>query len=127
MNKPKKQILVVEDYPPTLRALVDKFTREGFDVLEARDGEEGLELALKEHPDLILLDLKMPKMDGITMLKNLRADDSSKDIPVIILTNLNEPKKMAEALESETYDYLVKTDWKLKDIVKKVKEKLGIK
>lgn len=127
MNKPKKQILAVEDYPSTLRALVDKFTREGFDVLEARDGEEGLELALKEHPDLILLDLKMPKMDGITMLKNLQADDSSKDIPVIILTNLNELEKMAEALESEAYDYLVKTDWKLKDIVKKVKEKLGIK
>lgn len=67
-------ILIVEDDVPELNALRDKFTHEGFSILEAKNGEEGLATALREHPDLILLDIIMPVMDGMTMLVNLRKD-----------------------------------------------------
>ncbi|MBZ9578556.1 response regulator [Patescibacteria group bacterium] len=119
-----KTILVVEDDVSTLRALVDTFTSEGFHVLKAKNGEEGLKLALKEHPDLILLDIIMPKMDGMTMLKKLRKDEWGKNVRVVILTNLSAAEKTAEALESRVYDYFIKTNWTLEKLVKRVKERL---
>lgn len=125
MNKPKKQILIIEDDLPLLQLMAGKFVREGFAVLEAKNGQEGLELALKEHPDLILLDIRMPEMDGMTMLKKLRVDSWGKSVSVIILTNLDDGERAAEALESGVSDYLIKTDCDLKDVVKKVKEKIG--
>jgi len=124
MSLSNKKILIVEDEEPILRALVDKFTREGFETLEARNGEEGLEIALREHPDLILLDIIMPKMDGMTMLHKLREDTWGEQVPVIILTNLSEAEKMKEAMEAGVFDFLVKTNWRLEDVVKKVREKL---
>ncbi|MBZ9569875.1 response regulator [Patescibacteria group bacterium] len=122
-----KTILVIEDDAPTLQALVDTFTSEGFHVLKAKDGKKGLELALKEHPDLVLLDIIMPKMDGMTMLKKLREDEWGKDVQVVILTNLSSVEKTAEALKGRVYDYFVKTNWKLEDLVKRVKERLGVR
>ncbi|OGI26051.1 MAG: hypothetical protein A3J76_05605 [Candidatus Moranbacteria bacterium RBG_13_45_13] len=122
----KKTILIVEDEISMLNALRDKFTREGFEVLEAKNGEEGLEIALRDHPDLILLDIVMPKMDGMTMLKRIRADAWGKDVKVIILTNLSDNEKTAAALAQGSYDYLVKSDWKIEDVVAKVKERLGV-
>lgn len=119
-----KTILVIEDEETTLQALTDIFAGEGFDILKAKDGPEGLELALRKHPDLILLDIILPKMTGISMLKKLRADDWGKNAKVIILTNLNEIGTMATALENGVYDFLIKTDWKLRDLVKRVKETL---
>lgn len=124
MNQPGKTILVVEDDRALLNALEVKLTAEGFTVVSARDGKEGLDVALKVHPDLILLDLVMPVMDGISMLKFLRKDKWGVNVPVIILTNLNEPAKMSAALTLNTYQYLVKADTPLKDIVKQIKEKL---
>lgn len=122
-----KTILVIEDYTPTLQVLVDTFTSEGFNVLEAKNGGEGLELALKRHPDLILLDLKMPKMDGMTMLNKLRENDWGRDVQVIILTNLSTIEKTAEALENGVYDYYIKTNLKLEELMKRVKERIGFK
>ena len=124
-DKTKKKILIVEDEESLRGALRDKFAWEGFDVLEAGDGEEGLKAALREHPDLILLDIIMPKMDGITMLKKLREDDWGKEAQVILLTNLSDNEKLSEALAQGTYDYLVKSDWKIADVVAKVRERLG--
>lgn len=121
-----KKILIVEDEVSLLNALCDKLTGEGFTVLKAKNGEEGLEVALREHPDLILLDIVMPVMDGVTMLGLLRKDTWGKDVEVIILTNLNEPEKVAEVLEKEARDYLVKSDWTLQNVVKKIRERLGI-
>lgn len=126
MEESKKRILITEDHVPTANALADTFTSEGFTVLKARDGEEGLGVALKERPDLILLDLKMPKMDGIAMLKKLRDEESIKNIPVIVLTNSIHVEKIAVALKGGVYDYLIKSDWTLEAIVKKVKEKFGL-
>lgn len=106
-------------------ALRDKFMREGFIVHETKNGAEGLEVARHEHPDVILLDLVMPVMDGIAMLKKLRADPWGMDAKVIILTNLNDNAKLAEALAQGSHHYLVKANWKIEDVVGKVKEVLG--
>ena len=89
-----------------------------------QNGEEGLKAVFQERPDLILLDIVMPKMDGLTMLKELRKDGWGKTAKVIILTNLSDNQKVADAMENDTYEYIVKTDWKISDIIAKVKEKL---
>ena len=124
----KKKILIVEDEMSERKALVDKFTREGFRVLKARDGEEGLAVAFKEQPSLILLDIVMPKMDGMTMLKKLRQENAwGKNVPVIILTNLNadNEKMNKEITDSEPSYYLVKSNWTISDVVEKVRERLS--
>jgi len=126
MISESKKILIIEDEPSLLDVLEDKFSTEGFDVLKAENGNRGLEIALKEHPDLILLDIILPEMDGMTMLKKLREDVWGKDALVIILTNLNDAQSVLQSLENGVYDFLVKTDWKLEDVLKKVKEKLRI-
>jgi len=122
-----KTILLIEDEMPTLEILYDRFTKEGFKVLKARDGENGLELALKEHPDLILLDIILPKVDGIEIIRKLRADNWGKDALVIVLTNLSDIRTAADALENGVYSFIVKSSWKLEDLVEKVKEKLKLR
>lgn len=126
MNKINKTVLIIEDEEATLKVLVSKFKHEGFDVLETRDGEEGLNVSFKEKPDLILLDIIMPKMDGMTFLKELRKDSWGKNVPIIILTNLSDDKSIAEAMEGGVYDFLVKASWETADVVKRAKERLGI-
>lgn len=128
MSIPSKKILIVEDEQSLRETLVDKLTREGFDVLEAKNGEEGLERTLKEHPDLILLDIVMPKMDGMTMMKKLREDEWGKRVSIILLTNLSatDAEIIKGVIEDEPSYYLVKSDWKIKDVVNKVKETLAL-
>lgn len=119
-----RRILIIDDEPALFMALVDKFTRSGFTVLIAKDGREGLKSAFTNHPDLILLDIIMPIMDGITMFYKLRKDSWGKGAKVVLLTNLSDPGKVTRPLINSVNGYLVKSDWKLADIVKKVKEKL---
>jgi DNA-binding response OmpR family regulator len=127
MNKQKqvKKILIIEDEQPLVKALTDKLQDEGFSVSVAHDGVEGLKMSLEEKPGLVLLDLILPKMDGMTYLDKLRDDEWGREVPVIILTNLSDDKKVVEAQKSGVYDYLIKTDWSLDDVIKMVKEKLG--
>lgn len=121
-----KTVLIIEDEKQLLHVLHDKLLREGFTVLEATDGEKGLALALEKHPDIILLDIVMPKIDGITMLKKLRLDEWGKTVPVIVLTNLSDNERLAESMQNNVFDYLIKTDWKLEDVIRKIKEKLHV-
>ncbi|MCX6765815.1 MAG: response regulator [Candidatus Moranbacteria bacterium] len=116
----------MEDDTALLEALVEKFESENFDVLQAINGVEGLESALKNHPDLILLDIIMPKMDGTAMLHELKRDHWGQHVPVVMLTNISDAGRLAEALEIGIDEYLVKAEWKLKDIVERVKKILGI-
>jgi DNA-binding response OmpR family regulator len=121
----KKKILIIEDESSTRKAMLEKFEREGFDALIASDGIRGLDQALESRPDIILLDIIMPNMDGITMLKKLRESDGwGKQVPVILLTNLSsdDDGRKKEIEELEPIYYFVKTDWKLADIVEKVKD-----
>lgn len=121
-----KKILVVEDEIPMLKALRERLEMENLKVIEARDGERGLKLTISEKPDLILLDIVMPKMDGIAMLKKLNGMEEGKDIPVIILTNLSGYENVVEELNNDTYEYLIKSDWNIGDVVNRVKEKLKV-
>ncbi len=120
-----KKILIVEDEAPLLQLLIEKFTHEGYAAQGATNGEEGLACALAEHPDLILCDIKMPKMDGLAMSKALRQDSWGRDATIIFLTNLDDRSKVSDAVDARVFDYIVKSNWKIEDVVKKVKEKLG--
>jgi CheY-like chemotaxis protein len=126
MEKEKK-ILIIEDELPMLKALSDKFSREGFSILEARNGEEGLNVALEKKPDLLILDLFMPVMDGKAMMEKLREDEWGKNVPIIILTNLNpDDKTLNEIMASGPSYYFIKSKWQLEDLVAKAKEELNI-
>ena len=122
-----KKILIVEDEIVVALPLLDTLKKEGFNVIKAKDGEEGLAVALKDRPDLILLDILMPKMDGLTMMKKLRAENEwGKTVPIILLTNLNPDseeinKRIAEDVPAY---YLVKTNWSMGDVIEKIKERL---
>ena len=119
-------ILIVEDEASIKRVLANRLIREGFKVLQASDGVEGLDLAMKERPDLILLDIIMPRMDGFTVLKKLREDTEWGDkVPIMLLTNLGQNEDVALGEQFDVHDYLVKSDWKIGDIVKRVKTKLA--
>jgi two-component system alkaline phosphatase synthesis response regulator PhoP len=126
VREKQKTVLIVEDDEPILKILNEKLEREGMKTMLARDGEEGLKDAKKNHPDLIILDILMPKMDGIAMLKKLRQDPWGKRAEVIILTNLSHEVKETEALEQGVTDYWVKSDWRLADVAAQVKKKLGM-
>jgi len=120
-----KSVLIVEDEGAMQRALKNKLEKAGYDVLLANDGAEALE-QMKEHkPQLMLLDLIMPKLDGISVLREVKVNDELKNIPVIILTNLSSGDKVAEAMQLGTFDFLVKANYSLDDVLSKVKERIG--
>lgn len=121
-----RTILLVDDELDVLSALSEKFKKEGMKVLEARNGKEGLQSGLKNHPDLIVLDIVMPKMDGISMLKELKQDPWGMHVPVMLLTNVGENERLAEALEMGIVSYLIKSEIKITDIVRKARVILGL-
>lgn len=125
MNK-KPLILVVEDEDLILKALRRKLDENGFETALAKDGKEGLDIALDKHPDLILLDIVLPVMDGMSFLDELRKDEWGGKVPVIVLTNLSRASAKKESEEKGVRTYLLKTDWKLDEVVKKIKNELGI-
>jgi two-component system, OmpR family, response regulator ArlR len=116
-EKISKKILIVEDEAALLKVLNDKLVHEGFIVLEASNGEEGLKLALTEHPDLILLDVIMPKVGGLKMLQALRDDAWGKRVHVFILTNVDKSKEITEGMNYNVAKYFIKSDIKLEDLV----------
>ena len=126
MDQINKKILIIDDDVAILKSLVYQFKKEGFTVVEGHNGNEGLMLALLEKPDLILLDIMMPEKNGLEMLKDLRDDVWGKNVQVILLSNMSDMDKVFQAVNLGVYDYLVKSDWQLKDVIKTVKKKLEI-
>lgn len=121
-----KKILIVEDELAYLKLLNDQLTARGYKVVQAVDGEKGLELAVKEEPDLILLDIRMPLMDGMSMLKLLRREEIGKKTKVIILTNVEpDDKIISQVVHDEPSYYFVKSDIKFDDLIKKIEEELA--
>jgi len=117
-----KTIIFIED-EPTLQKTVGRFLEnEGYEIKSALDGETGLAMVKKIKPDLVLLDLILPKKDGFEVLKELKADETTKDIPVIILTNLEKTADIEKTLSLGATTYLVKANYELEEIVKKIKE-----
>ncbi len=126
----KTKILIVEDEEVIRKAYADELRDQGFAILIAKNGQEGLELALREKPDLILLDILMPVMDGLTMMETLRNKNLyGKNVPIILLTNLSagEEKIMQAITKNEPAYYLIKSDWTLQDVLEKIKERLARK
>lgn len=124
MTNKKNTVLIVEDENDLRRLIKDKLISGGFDVLEAADGKIGLEMALSHRPDVILLDVIMPVMGGLPMLRELRQDEYGRNVPVIILSNLERTKAVGESLDKSFQDYYIKSDISLTDIVKIVEGKI---
>ncbi len=124
----KKTILVVEDEKSLCDAIVDTLHLEGFETLEAKNGLEAVATAITTHPDLILLDLIMPKLDGMAAFKKIRENPWGENVPVIILTNLSatNDKLVEDIVVNKPLFYLIKSDWKIHDVVDKIKEILKI-
>lgn len=110
-----------------LDALESKFKKGGFTVITGHDGEEAVALAKAEKPDAVMLDIIMPKLDGLGAMKAIRGMDKwGREVPIILLTNLSDPDNVSEAAKYKVFDFLVKTDWRLDDVMQLVKDKLGI-
>lgn len=122
----KRKILIVEDDKSLITLLTAALKDDNYEILTAEDGKAALKTAREQLPDLILLDLEMPGMKGLEVLKELRNYEKTRDIRVIILTNIGDVASIEEAMESSVFTYLTKSDWELEDIVKKVKEALNI-
>ncbi|MBM4177315.1 response regulator [Candidatus Gribaldobacteria bacterium] len=119
-----KKILFIEDESALQKSMGDVLRKEGWKVLSALDGEIGLRLARSENPDLILLDLILPKKDGFEVFQALKAERETADIPIIVLTNLEQMEDVEKALELGAKTYLVKANYTLNEVVEKIKEVL---
>lgn len=126
MKKHNKKILIVEDDPTERLALGISLVNNGFTVYNAKNGEEGLMYALGEHPDLILLDIVMPKMNGFEMIKQLRADKWGKDAKVMILTNSPDLQNVEKSINNEVFEYIIKSENSTDKIIDKIKIVLGM-
>lgn len=122
----KKRILFVEDEGALQMTLGSALEREGFEVVAALNGEEALRLAQSENPDIILLDLILPKQSGFDVLRALKSGVGTKDIPVIVLTNLEGIAEVDRALELGASAYLVKANYEIGDVIAKVRYALGV-
>jgi DNA-binding response OmpR family regulator len=120
----KKKILIIEDEDTLQRALLEFLEAEGFEAISASDGETGIEMVKKEKPDLVLLDIIIPKKDGYKVLAEIKKDPETKKIPVILLTNLESPEDIQRAFDLGATTYLVKSNYKLEDVVNRIKEML---
>lgn len=124
MADTQPRILIVEDEGPLSDVLKERFQNEGFEVFTSKDGADGLLVALDKKPAVILLDIMMPKVSGLDMLKQLRTYDEGKKMKVIVMTNLSDSKEVHEALASGATDFLVKSDWAIADLVDSVRNQL---
>lgn len=118
----QNKILIVEDEKTLVKVLVHSLQKNNFEVIVGKNGEEGLKLAKKEHPDLILLDILMPVMDGITMLSELRKDEWGSSARVMMLTNLTTEEKKVESKINNVIAYVVKSDISMADLILKIQK-----
>jgi DNA-binding response OmpR family regulator len=123
-----KRILLAEDEKDLREAVKAELTSQGYVVIEAENGTEALNLTISEKPDIVLLDIVMPEMDGMTVLKKIRENPEVADMSVIMLTNLGTNDQIMEGIVRDTPAYyLVKSDWKMEDIVNMVREVIANK
>lgn len=116
-----EHVLIVEDDTFLAEIYQKKFEMEGFKVSVSNNGEKGLADAKKKLPNIVLLDILLPKLDGFAVLSGLKSDNSTKDIPVILLTNLGQKDDVEKGLEEGAVDYLIKTHFKPSEVVDKVR------
>lgn len=126
MDSAKKKILIADDDQHVIDTVGSVLKDAGFEVLTAFDGQEGLDTALKEKPDLLVLDIIMPKKSGLETLFELRQNSWGKNVPIIILTNVNDNEQLAKALELGVDEYMIKSNVHLSHIAERAKHILGI-
>ncbi|MBU4298699.1 response regulator [Patescibacteria group bacterium] len=120
-----KKILLVEDEDIMINLLQKKLTREGYEVSAAKDGEEGLRAMRETEPDIVLLDIIMPKMSGFEVLEEMNKDQNLKKIPVIVISNSGQPVELDRAQRLGAKDWLVKTQFDPKEVLEKVVAQIG--
>jgi len=125
MPEQRKRILIVEDDETLSKALGEALAQAGFEVDIAGDGELGLALAKKSSPDLMILDLTLPKLDGTEVLRRARTESALATTPTIILTNRDDIESLSQTLESGPVDFLIKHEQRLEQVVALVKKRLG--
>lgn len=119
------KILFIEDEMSLQKTMVAFLTSEQYEIMSAYDGEEGLAVARSKQPDLILLDLVLPKKNGFEVLSDLKMDPVTSNIPVIVFTNLEGTKDVEKAIELGATTYLVKANYSLEEVIQKIKTSLG--
>ena len=122
----KEKIALIEDDLILSKVLFEELKEAGFNAVRAYDGDSGYKMLQEEQPDLVLLDLLLPKRNGLSILKEFRADPANAGIPVIVLTNSVELHDVAGAVESGAEMYLIKNEQNIKSIIKIVREQLDI-
>ena len=125
INDTKKKILVIEDDNTISNMYKIGLTNDGYEVVIAKDGQEGLELSASEKPDIILLDIIMPKIDGFAVLGRLKENPVTKEIPVFLLTNLGQDEDKERGKKLGAVDYVVKADLTPMQISEKIKTYLN--
>lgn len=115
----KKTVLIIEDDSFLMDAYTVKLQQSAYTILSAKDGEAGLALARQKQPVLIILDLVLPKMSGLDVLKELKQDDRTKDIPVIIASNLSQNETITEGKKLGAVDYFVKSNISINELIDK--------
>jgi CheY-like chemotaxis protein len=120
-----KKILLIEDDNFLVEMYKTKFEREGYEIVTAMNGGEGLERAVKEKPDLILLDMVLPEKDGYEVLDELKGDKETKDIPVIILSNLGQNGEVKKGKEKGAEDYFIKSNFTPGQLVDKINKRMS--
>ena len=126
MTNKNTKILIIEDDKFLLKAYSIKLKKEKFSVILATDGVNGLELAEKERPSLIILDLMLPRMNGFEFLKKIKSDDNLRDIPIIVISVLGQKTDQEKAIKLGAEKYLIKTDHTLEEIIKNINNILTI-
>lgn len=126
MSDKSISVLIVEDEKMLADMYATKFSMEGFTAAQANDGQAGFDAATANPPDIILLDIIMPKLDGFTVLKQLRAQEQTKNVPIILLTNLGQDEDIKKGKELGATDYFVKANHTPAEVVNKVKEVLHL-
>jgi CheY-like chemotaxis protein len=120
-----RKILVVEDEEIMIDLLQRKLTDVGYEVLVAKDGEEGLKAMREVKPDLILLDIIMPKLGGLEVMEEMNKDKELKKIPVIVISNSGQPVELDKAQKLGAKDWLIKTEFEPQEVIDKVKKQFG--
>jgi len=120
-----KKILIIEDEKILSDMYAEKFQQAGFSVVSAPEAEDGLEVAKKEKPDLIILDILLPKGDGISFLQKMREESGLSLTPVVVFSNFDDPPTKKAAFRLGAKEYLIKTNYTPREIVEKIKEILA--
>lgn len=122
-----RKVLIIEDEDVLRNVLAKKLEKEGYEVFVAADGEVGMESMRNNHPEMILLDILLPKKNGYQVLEEMKADENLKKIPVLVISNSGQPVEVRKLIELGACDYLVKADFTPEEVVSKMRACLNLK